>query len=264
MKKCKTEGCNNDFYCKEMCQKCYDKQYRLDHKEEKEEYFRQYRLDNKEELNKISNQYYLDHKEESNKKNKQYRLEHKEEIKVKEKQYRLDHKEEKKERDKQYRLEHKEEAKQYRLDHKEEAKQYRLDHKEEEKEYSAQYYLGNKEEKRIYSKQYRLEHKEERNKHLKQRRETWDNLPYTPEELRTHLEELWDHPDSLDENGNVWMTWKNHGIANSNKRTWNIDHKIPQSKLIFTGFDQPNFLKCWRLDNLRPLDAIENIKKGNK
>lgn len=27
--------------------------------------------------------------------------------------------------------------------------------------------------------------------------------------------------------------------------------------------DDENFQKCWALENLRPFDSIENIKKGN-
>jgi len=49
-----------------------------------------------------------------------------------------------------------------------------------------------------------------------------------------------------------------------NKRTWNIDHVIPQGATIYESMKDPNFKKCWALENLRPLDAIENIKKSNK
>lgn len=79
-------------------------------------------------------------------------------------------------------------------------------------------------------------------------------LPYTIEELKAHIESLWE----------PWMNWKNHGSANSNKKTWQIDHIIPQSLLPYDSMDHPNFLKCWELSNLRPLDAIENMIKGNR
>jgi hypothetical protein len=77
---------------------------------------------------------------------------------------------------------------------------------------------------------------------------TWKKLPYTPEELRKHLEK------QFDEN----MNWENYGIY------WHIDHIYPQSKLLFQSFDDENFIKCWSLDNLRPLEKIENIKKSNR
>jgi len=79
-------------------------------------------------------------------------------------------------------------------------------------------------------------------------------LPYTLEQLKFHLEELFE----------PWMSWENHGNYDPNRKTWQIDHIIPQSLLPFDSFTHPNFLKCWALENLRPLDALENIKKGNK
>jgi hypothetical protein len=79
-------------------------------------------------------------------------------------------------------------------------------------------------------------------------------LPYTILKLKNHIESLWA----------PWMSWGNYGKANTNKKTWHIDHIIPQSKLPYDSMDHPNFLKCWSLDNLRPLEAIQNIKKSNK
>lgn len=79
----------------------------------------------------------------------------------------------------------------------------------------------------------------------------WKYLPYTPTELQEHLESQFEG----------WMNWQNHG---SGEGCWQIDHIIPQSRLPFDSYEHPNFLKCWSLDNLQPLDAIENIKKSNK
>lgn len=76
----------------------------------------------------------------------------------------------------------------------------------------------------------------------------WKKLNYTPQQLKEHLEK------QFDDN----MTWENYG------NYWTIDHIIPQSKLLFQSFEEENFIKCWCLENLRPLEKIENIKKGNK
>ena len=38
----------------------------------------------------------------------------------------------------------------------------------------------------------------------------------------------------------------------------------PQSKLPYDSMTHPNFLKCWALENLQPLEAKENISKGNR
>jgi len=53
------------------------------------------------------------------------------------------------------------------------------------------------------------------------------------------------------------MNWDNHG-------KWHLDHIYPQSLLPYDSMKHPNFQKCWALDNLHPLEATENISKGNK
>jgi hypothetical protein len=82
----------------------------------------------------------------------------------------------------------------------------------------------------------------------------FDNLPYSANELKNHLESLWE----------PWMNWDNYGKSDKNRKTWQIDHIIPQSKLPFESFADENFQKCWALNNLRPLEAIANMKKGNR
>ena len=51
------------------------------------------------------------------------------------------------------------------------------------------------------------------------------------------------------------MTWDNYG-------KWHIDHIKPQCLFDFTN--EEDIKKCWSLDNLQPLWAEENLKKGNK
>lgn len=79
-------------------------------------------------------------------------------------------------------------------------------------------------------------------------------LPYTIQQLKEHLEKQFE----------PWMNWKNHGAYEEGKQTWQIDHIIPQSKLPYDSMEHENFQKCWALENLRPLDSLENIKKGNR
>lgn len=78
------------------------------------------------------------------------------------------------------------------------------------------------------------------------------HLPYTMAELRAHIESLWES----------WMTWENWGPLERGRRTWQIDHVVPQVKLPFKDFDDPNFLRCWSLSNLRPLESSKNVSKG--
>jgi len=80
----------------------------------------------------------------------------------------------------------------------------------------------------------------------------FDYLPYTSEELKAHIESQWED----------WMSWDNYGLYDKDRKTWQIDHIIPQSVLIYEDFSDDNFLKCWSLDNLQPLETVANIVKG--
>ena len=87
----------------------------------------------------------------------------------------------------------------------------------------------------------------------KQGGRTFDHLPYTVEELKEHLESQFES----------WMTWENYGGTNNNPdKTWHIDHIKPQSVYSFRTMNDEQFQECWSLENLRPLEKIENIKKG--
>jgi len=79
------------------------------------------------------------------------------------------------------------------------------------------------------------------------------HFPYTISELKQHLEKQWE----------PWMNWNNHGKISNNKRTWNIDHIIPQSSLPYNSMEEENFQKCWALENLRPMESFANLRKSN-
>ncbi|MEO5367124.1 MAG: hypothetical protein H7831_12415 [Magnetococcus sp. WYHC-3] len=82
-----------------------------------------------------------------------------------------------------------------------------------------------------------------------------DFLPYTVEKLKDHLEKQFE----------PWMGWRNYGVwKHGEERKWHIEHIYPQSLLPYDSMEHPNFQKVWALENLRPLEAIENIKKSNK
>lgn len=167
---------------------------------------------------------------------------------------------------------------------KEKIRERQLEHYHNNKEAIRERRKGNKEEISEYNKEYssRPENKKRRNERLRKRLEedpvfklrcgisrdinralrksggqkdgpSWDYLPYSPDELKVHLET---HDEWED-----WMTWDDYG---NGPNCWNIDHIIPQSLLPFDSYEHPNFLKCWKLENLRPLCAIKNIKKSNR
>ena len=77
----------------------------------------------------------------------------------------------------------------------------------------------------------------------------WESLVgYNREELMSHLEKQFD----------INMRWDNYGVY------WHIDHIIPVSYFKYTKPEDGDFIKCWSLNNLRPLEAGENRRKHNK
>lgn len=72
-------------------------------------------------------------------------------------------------------------------------------------------------------------------------------LPYSPQELRSHLERQF----------LPGMSWENMG-------KWHIDHIIPLASFKFEHWSDPDFQAAWSLTNLRPLWAVDNQKKHSR
>jgi len=79
----------------------------------------------------------------------------------------------------------------------------------------------------------------------KKGKSTFDFLPYTLEDLMQHLKKQF----------TVGMTWGNCG-------KWHIDHKIADCKFNYKTVEDKEFQKCWALENLQPLWAMDNFKKN--
>lgn len=76
----------------------------------------------------------------------------------------------------------------------------------------------------------------------------WESLVgYTSDQLKTHIEKQF----------LPGMTWSNYG-------KWHIDHRIPISAFNFGTTEDIDFKQCWSLRNLRPLWALDNLRKFNK
>lgn len=69
------------------------------------------------------------------------------------------------------------------------------------------------------------------------------------------IQELMDH---LEKQFNDKMNWNNYGSY------WHVDHKKPITWFKYTDYSDIEFKECWSLNNLQPLERIENIKKGNR
>lgn len=132
----------------------------------------------------------------------------------------------------------------------------------------AEWYQKNKQKRSIYNKKWRQENPErcrenmrrfwERNpaqvkirgigmeirrciKNDTKATRYWEKLVgYTLEDLMAHLESMFDDG----------MTWNNHG-------EWHIDHIKPVNE-----FTEKQVAECWSLDNLQPLWADDNMRKG--
>jgi hypothetical protein len=79
------------------------------------------------------------------------------------------------------------------------------------------------------------------------------NLGYTAEEFCNHLEAQFDSN----------MRWNNHGRG-KHAYHWQMDHIKPKSAFNYTCLEDPEFAECWSLDNIRPLEAMENIMRYYK
>ncbi len=73
----------------------------------------------------------------------------------------------------------------------------------------------------------------------------FDLLTYNFDALKRHIESMFSEG----------MSWENYG-------KWHVDHIKPCAAFDLTDKDQ--FDSCWRLSNLQPLWASDNIKKGAK
>lgn len=72
-------------------------------------------------------------------------------------------------------------------------------------------------------------------------------LKYNITDLKHHIEKQFDDK----------MSWNNYGSY------WHIDHIIPQACLPYALMSDENFIKCWSLNNLRPLEAKLNMLEGS-
>lgn len=81
-------------------------------------------------------------------------------------------------------------------------------------------------------------------------RRSWKSfVPYSFEDLKIRIESQFTPGMSWD----VLVSGRIH-----------IDHIIPKSKFSYTSPNDPEFQKCWALENLQPLWAVDNLRKGDK
>ena len=124
---------------------------------------------------------------------------------------------------------------------KERIKRKRLENPEYFREYDRKRYRLNRLSRCMSTSIYRALKGEKKGK-------KWQVLVgYSLKELKQHLEVLF-------QDG---MSWDNYG-------EWHLDHIKPKSLFNYSCPNDLEFMECWRLENLQPLWAEENMTKGNK
>ena len=222
-------------HCKE-CKKEYRKrnsimikEWRMSHKSYSKKYNKDWARKNSKKKKESRKEWYFKNKEKVLKENKKWVKENPEKIKVYSKRYYEKNSVKVKESRKRYAIKNRDKLSLYRNER-----------------------LKNNLQVRLKSNvSCLIRQRLKRNSISKKGKSTWDFLPYTVDELKQHLEKQFE----------PWMNWKNWGRGNGK---WNIDHKIPDCSFNYASVDDEAFQKCWALENLHPMDAIENIKKGNK
>ena len=208
---------------------------------------KKYRLDNKKKILKLAKEYYIKKKDKIADKAKEYRLKNRDKISESKKEYYLKNKDIINQRKKELYIKNKEVIAEKR-------KKYRLSNKEQLSEKNKKYRLKNRDKIAEIKKEYRR-----RNPHIQSWRnllydslkrlgkskqsKTIDLLGYSAIDLKHHLESLFTEG----------MTWEN-------RSEWHIDHIVPVSAF---KKDTPPYIVN-RLENLRPVWAVENLSKGGK
>ena len=215
--------------------------------------------------------------EEKKAKRREYREKNKDKIAEYQKEYckkyREDNKDGIKERSKEYVKENKDKIVQYKKEYykknKEKVdkknKKYQEDNKKKISLYLKEYNKKNKERIRKKGRKYDASRRKDpiirlnqnisggirsslKSKGLSKKGRHWEDLVgYTSQELRDHLENLFQ----------LGMTWRN-------MKEWHIDHVLPLSFFKYKSTDDVEFKYCWSLNNLQPLWAKDNIRKSNK
>jgi len=128
-------------------------------------------------------------------------------------------------------------SKQWNKDNREHVNKYKRDYERKRRAEDPKYRLGVRTRTAVWQLL--------KERGIKKTNKTFELLGYTIEELINHLEKQF-------VNG---MTWENYG-------EWHVDHIRPMSSFNFTSPEDPEFKKCWRLENLQPLWGPDNLSKG--
>jgi hypothetical protein len=176
-----------------------------------------------------------DHKEYQ----KQYKLKNKEKLRQQNKEYYQRNKELMKEKSRKNRIKLKEYYQNY-------LKDYAKKNKKQIQEYQVNRRKNNVSHRVNHNISCSMSHSLKLN-HISKKNRHWEDLVgYTVQNLKDHIEKLF-QPN---------MSWDNYG-------EWHIDHIIPKSFFQYTSTNDVEFKYCWSLHNLQPLWAKDNLSKND-
>lgn len=225
--KIKQQQSDKKYYSKNREQILSKKrEYFKKNKKERLEYTRKYKEKNLEKILKQKREHYYKNKDRINKQKKENYLKNPEKVK-------------------------------------EQQRKYHIKNKKIRNQSCKNYEKNNKEKicirKKFYNEIKKLDYKFRLNRNIgsymsfclksKKNNRKWESLVgYNLNELIQHLEKQF----------NDKMNWNNYGVF------WHVDHIKPKSLFKYTSTEDEEFKKCWALKNLQPLEALENIIKGNR
>ena len=217
------------------------KEYIEKNEKKMKEYYKQYVVDNRDKINKYSKKHYNDNKDRYRKNHKKYYEENKENITERHIEWQENNKNKMRGYYKKYDDNNKDKRKAYR-DSPEAKKLARISGKKhDDKRRKDPIFRFNQNISRSINLSLKKHNLSKGGRH-------WEDLVgYTSQELRGHLESLFQ----------LGMTWENKG-------DWHIDHRIPKSFFQIKEVGDVEFRMCWRLENLQPLWAFDNISKKDK
>jgi len=235
---------------KNICKKCIklkSKEYRQSNKEVISKKLKIWREENKESVKEKKKHYYEKNKEKILSNNKIWRDNNKDKIKNTNIKYYENNKEKINFYKKEYRNKEfsKENMKEWRKNNQDKIRDYRKKYLKTEgckKDRMNWYYKMKKENPHILAWRKVLTNSLKR-LDTKKSSSTIEMLGYSAEDLKLHLETLFDDG----------MNWGNYG-------EWHIDHKKPVS--LFDKNTDASIVN--ELNNLQPLWKLENLSKGNR
>ena len=221
----------------------YDRNYYIEHKEEKKERSNRWRKDNPDRMKKLIGIWYRNHPEKRYEYTKRWKKNNTEKIKEIDRRWSKNNPEKIKTKNKKYYIENRERLLEY-------FKQWNKDNYEKIRKYKREYIAMKIKIDPKFNLNHRMRTAIAKSLKGNKKGRRWEDLVgYTLSNLMKRLKKT--IPKDY--------TWQDYLGGRLH-----IDHIIPISAFNFTRPEHSDFKRCWALNNLQLLSAKENIAKSNK